>query len=435
MNGVPSHKTLQIFLGCSESQLKSGNGFLSGADVMSLQFHTGHLLAHPDRDFRDYQLNLILGEGSEQAFTFSESDRKGTELVPSVFWLNGRERQGLSFNALDTWSPTHWEQQQFSSPPCAKTSEGRPMSLSWDFTLSPATLKTYISCPFRFFAEKGLKLVDPAIVDLDIDPRTLGTLQHHLLELLVQEPFEAASLRSQLPQIIVKVIAAQADMFFSEQTKAIFAAQLEELGSRFLDHEENYRKDFPHFRTLAREAWFRKDLIIAGRKVGFRGKIDRLDISADQKQAIVIDYKMDVGKYHNASSWLAHLEYQLPAYVDSVETGAVEIEAEEPGTEKKRLRTKLTGTPVIAAHYYGVKDFTRKGFTLDEPPAGIVSKPSKNSGLSEDDKKMLLKQFNEILQNTTSRIAEGEFPATPHPSTDCKKCPWRNLCRAPKQNL
>lgn len=425
MHGWPPERSLQIYLGCSESQLKSSSGFIQGSEVLSLQHHTGHLLAHPDRDFREYQLNLLRGDAQQQFFLFSESDFGGAEQVPSLFWLNGREREGRPLNDTDKWAPSFWEHQLLTKETVTPANDTLLIKHEYNFSLSPASLSSYVSCPFRFYAEKGLKLVDPAIVDLELDPRTRGSLQHRLLELLTERHFDASSLRLKLPEIVKICLEENSEMFFSEKTKELVGSQLEELGERFLNHEEVYRNEFPRFYTLAKEAWFRRDLYVDKTKILFRGKIDRIDISADQKEAVVIDYKNDISSYHNAGSWLKNLEFQLLAYTDSVELGAAESDEGQA----------IPATTVVAAHYFGLKDFSRKGFTLNEASSDVVVTPTSKSKITKEEKGNLIRDFNLLLHSTAQHIIEGDFRAIPHPHTDCKKCPWRNLCRAPNQNL
>jgi ATP-dependent helicase/DNAse subunit B len=156
----------------------------------------------------------------------------------------------------------------------------------------------------------------------------------------------------------------------------------------------------------------------------FRGKIDRIDVSKDRNEAIVIDYKSDTSGKRNSSSWLQNLEFQLPAYLDSVETGMVEV------AEK----TKMPPTNVVAAHYFSMKDLSRKGFTLAEVSEGLVETPTKQSQITSTAKQALVTEFREILNGTATKILEGDFRAIPHPKTECKKCPWRHICRSPHQN-
>jgi ATP-dependent helicase/nuclease subunit B len=424
MNGIPSEKRYHIYLGCSESQLKSSSGFISGAEVLSLQYHTGHLLAHPDRDFREFQLNMNYGIANQQYFTFAETDFDGTELVPSIFWLNGREASGRPFHQLDPWRPGHWEQVHLAATETLDESLEQKVTVPWQFTLSPATLQSYVMCPFRFFAEKGLHLTDPALVDLDLDARTQGSIQHRLLELLTPEPFDAEVLTQQLPALVLQVLTEHNTMFYSDETKALTQMHLHQFGLRFLHHETEYRQTYPRFYTLAREAWFKKTLEVNKQSIVFRGKIDRIDVSKDRNEAIVIDYKSDTSGKRNSSSWLQNLEFQLPAYLDSVETGMVEV------AEK----TKMPPTNVVAAHYFSMKDLSRKGFTLAEVSEGLVETPTKQSQITSTAKQALVTEFREILNGTATKILEGDFRAIPHPKTECKKCPWRHICRSPHQN-
>lgn len=428
MSGIPQHRKLHIFLGCSESQLKASRGFLKGSDVLSLQHHTGHLLAHPDRDFREYQLNMLLDIGVQQFFTFAESDFSGTELVPSLFWLNGREKSSQDLHNLDSWNLGVWESFLLNTLPTPIPALTIIPKLPWKISLSPATLKSYLECPFKFFVEKALRLSDPAIVDLDLDARTQGSLHHRLLELLVQEPFDATALKAQLSDSIEQAIADQKDSFFSEQTKALVKTQLETFGLRFLAHEEAYRKEFPFFYTFAREVKFKRNLLIDGTPIVFSGKIDRIDMARDHSGAIVIDYKSDFGsRHHAAKSWLEHREYQLLAYTDSIEVGAVDF--------NNSGANSLTAVPVIAAHYYNLKNFSRRGFTLEQIPPGLVTELTSQNRVSTSEKTALLDEFNSALNETAKKIIEGDFRPIPHPKTDCPQCRWRYLCRSPHQNL
>lgn len=453
MNGIPAHKSLHIFLGCSEAQLKSHRGLVSGSEVLSLQHHTGHLLAHPDRDFREFQLRSLLGEGREQYFTFPETNLSGENLVPSVFWMKGREEEinknnlplsSTYFHQQASWKPGHWEQElleqiltkgtQASSefflklPHSTKANEetnGEKVSHSIPFSLSPASLKTYVECPFKFFAEKGLKLNVPVVVDLDLDPRTQGSLQHKLLELLTTEPFDPVAKRVQVKDIIEQTLESQKDHYYSEATKELMRQQLQRLATNFLQHEEVYRKEFPRFYTLAREAWFQRSVEVENKKVKFRGKIDRIDLSLEGNEAIVIDYKNDIKSYSHAPSWMKNLEFQMPAYVQAVESGATKTETGE----------NIAATPVVAAHYYSLRDFSRKGFTLDEVSAGVVAPLSATGTLSTHEKTQMIQDFQKILTDSAKKILEGDFNAIPHPQTDCKNCSWRNLCRTRQPNL
>ncbi len=443
MNGLPLHRNFHFVLGCSEAQLKSSKGFVNGAEVLSLQHHTGHLLAHPDRDFREFQLRALVETGCEQVFCFPEADFNGTELVPSVFWMKGREQEisekSLSFShfhELSSWTPGEWEQEllQFErkkeknffiaeSGDVTEVEERVPHH--FEFSLSPASLKSYVECPFKFFAEKGLKLIDPLIVDLDLDARTQGALQHKLLELLTMDPFDIAAKRNQLEELIEQTLETQKEFYYSEKTRELMQRQLKQLGNQFLDHEENYRKEFPRFYTLVREAWFQSSIAIKEKKISFRGKIDRVDVSSDGQAAVVIDYKNDIRSYSHASSWIKNLEFQMPAYVQALESGSV----------RKEKGKNFPPLSVVAAHYYSLRDRQRKGFTLKEVDPGVVNSLTATGTLTVSEKNQILEEFQTILVRVAQNILEGDFRAIPHPKTDCQGCSWRNLCRTSQPNL
>ncbi|MEY4615664.1 MAG: hypothetical protein RJB66_624 [Pseudomonadota bacterium] len=425
MNGIPEERENLIFLGCSESQLKSSAGLLKGAEVLSLKHHTGHLLPHPDRDFREYQLNMLLAHGKEQVFCFPESTFSGAELVPSIFWLNGRELSNEGLNKIDGWRNSAWEQYLLHS----ESIEQRPVEIATRlplaFTLSPGSVQNYQKCPFLFLAEKGLRLEDTPIVDLDLNPRTKGSIHHRLIELLVVEPFDAIEIEKNLPDFVDLCLKENDQWFFSESSKRLSKKQLEDFGRRFIAFEAQYRKENKDFYTFAKEAWFKREIEINGQKILFRGKIDRIDISKDHKYAVVIDYKNDLAKLHHFNKWFDFLEFQLLAYTSSVERGFALVSETEP----------MPPTTVVAAHYMGLKDFSRKGFTLQDIPEGIVSGTTTSASLSPVGKEKLLEEFETLLHDTAIKILNGHFPANPHPTTQCQNCAWRYLCRAQNPNL
>jgi ATP-dependent helicase/DNAse subunit B len=367
---------------------------------------------------------MHLERGSQQFFTFAETNFNGAELVPSLFWLDGREESKVSLSELNKWPNSAWEQSLSQPNSPSPEDEEILVPLPSEFSLSPGTLKNYALCPFVFFAEKGLKLEDPAVIDLDLEPRTRGTIQHRLLEILLNEPFDPKHALENIPAKVEQCLSENEQWFFSQPSKEVTRKQLEEFAERYLDYEIQYRKEYPNFYTFAQEVSFKQEMNINGTRIVFRGKIDRIDVSRDHKFAVVIDYKNDVASLHHANKWFDQIEYQLPAYVYGVEKGLTV-------SQEKKI---LPAIPVVAAHYLGLKDFSRKGFTLDETPDGIVECPSSTAKISQKDKEEILNRFNSVLFETAQNILKGQFSANPHPIAKCPDCAWRNVCRAKNQN-
>ncbi len=88
---------------------------------------------------------------------------------------------------------------------------------------------------------------------------------------------------------------------------------------------------------------------------------------------------------------------------------------------------------VVAAFYFVVKNFSREtGFEIDQEVPGFFKNTKKrNQKLSEEKKKELLNNFENLVQSLTERLQNGEITPIPTDEKFCIKCEWRRLCRAP----
>ena len=147
------------------------------------------------------------------------------------------------------------------------------------------------------------------------------------------------------------------------------------------------------------------------RELRLTGKIDRIDVDASGKFALVIDYK--TGKPFKASSLENGTSLQLPIYLMAV-------------------REKL-GLKPLGGHLYSLSRATSTGFHhkghLTE--AGVSTR--KGSKLSEKEFEDLLKNAIRYAEQFAGGIERAEIPVRPRDCVDF--CPYSAVCRIEKWRL
>lgn len=168
-------------------------------------------------------------------------------------------------------------------------------------SVSPTALEKYATCGFRYFGESVLRLTsvdEPEDVE-SMDVATRGSLVHSVLERFfaeqrtagrpgLREPWDAADearvvalLGEELARIQVE--GRSGLTVFLERDRQALAAELR----RFLVADSAFRME-----TGAVPGEFESSLpetLVAG--IRLRGKVDRIDYSADRSEAWVLDYK------------------------------------------------------------------------------------------------------------------------------------------------
>ena len=193
--------------------------------------------------------------------------------------------------------------------------------------VSPSALETYLSCPFAFYLRYvlGLRVPDEPDEALAIEPADLGKVVHEILQ-----GAYAAAARGGAP------------------TRELALAGLDEIAPRaFARAEARGLTGFPlSWRVVADEllADLRRvvatdpcwddgllpeafewsfggdqaaappELQVGRRLVRFRGRVDRVDRSADGRRVRLVDYKTGKGKTEAERVGAGH-DVQLPVYV------------------------------------------------------------------------------------------------------------------------
>lgn len=440
-----SHK---IFLGLCDENLKNRErSHILGADLNRLALDLGFYLEHPDHSFKEFQLRwLAESPGQKNLFCFGLADFSGGLLSPSNFWMSLKPSEAIALPGNTRWDSlqkvedtkilelrgrTQAEQAAFLSR--LEMDRGvKPvpsLALQQTPSLSASQIERYLQCPFVFASQKIFKLQDHPDLDLDEDARSKGTLAHALFEKLTYPQFQADLNESQIEQILEDLKAENKVTLADPRLWTSMKRRYVALAKRFLQFENEWRREFPETLTLAAEKAFefyfnpQNGEVHREAREGtlkFSGKIDRIDRHRQTSHHVVIDYKSSHAAYKNHSAWLENQELQLLFYMWALE---------------KEMLDEVSGE-VVGAFYYSFKDFHReKGFQLEEY-AGPLFRPAGRKGVkaSGEDKKELLEKFEGIIFEVVGKIQKGDIEPRPFDVKTCQSCEWSVLCRAPHLN-
>ncbi|MFH0984998.1 MAG: PD-(D/E)XK nuclease family protein [Candidatus Omnitrophota bacterium] len=284
---------------------------------------------------------------------------------------------------------------------------------------SPTRLETYAKCPYRYFADKILRLKDTGE---DLRAMQKGSILHHVLQqyfdahakkdpketleafvqremeeglkrhpMVWREPYEEALDRQELFEMLVDFIRYETERL----TSAAFKPHRVEFS--FGDLGENDRPAF--------------EIEGEGKPIKLRGRVDRIDTDTEKKFAVVIDYK------RSARFKAANLELgtalQLPLYLLAAQ--------------------KHLGLTPLGGEIYSVRDHKKSGFCCEGSAKPFDKEFSSRSQLPNDVFQKTLDRAVAFVQKFSKEIALAEIPVKPR---DCESfCSYDTVCRIEKWKL
>jgi ATP-dependent helicase/DNAse subunit B len=292
---------------------------------------------------------------------------------------------------------------------------------------TPSQLETYARCPFRAFTRLALRLPDEAEPDLEIDAREEGTLLHALLERYAADrvargAWPPRGTEAELAE--ARALAEGVLVRFERQGRtgdpAVWAGKREAILSRLERIVRAEARDHDGLTPRLLEHAFGGDaaapalvLSAEGDEVRLRGRIDRVDESADR--LLVIDYK-------NARSGDAYLDllepeafgvqsFQIPAYLMAAARAL-------PGRRAEATFALLRKAERLEA----------VGFSPGEPPFGPSGDPPTGgeAGGEEEEGTAGAVPFATAVVRLVRRVRSGAFPIV---SQGCDHCAYGAVCR------
>lgn len=258
-----------------------------------------------------------------------------------------------------------------------------PESRIW----SASQLTKLGQCPFKWFAEKVLRLAVVDEADTDLRSSVMGRLYHKTLQLAVDRALGSNDFRSAV------LLELEAAFRQAESDEEIAVSELPNWKHRRSEHLAALKKavETPDFigegsRVVATEKEFEANW----NGFGIRGRIDRVD-ETNEGRFIAIDYKTGtyVGRVKGATGEL-ETDIQLPIY------SRLGLESLYPGS-------------VADGHYFSLKQTK----ILKQKPADLES-------------------FGESIRQV---LEAGAFAVDPDGSRkSCKYCEYDPVCRQGQRN-
>ncbi len=293
-------------------------------------------------------------------------------------------------------------------------------------TVSATSLERYAICPFQYFCEKILKLnilEEPEKI-VKISPLDKGWLIHAILfeffEDLRKEkllPLGNDTLKShlkRLDRIAMRLFKKMEQTgrtgfpmmwdiekeFILKDLKTLIETEMERSKGYIPSHFE-VRFGMPKSEEL--EGSFSTDSPIGfdlgnRKKIFLKGRIDRIDLSKDRKEGIIIDYKTGAARHKN-NSFMGGQSLQLPIYIFVAE----------------RL----------------LAEYLNKDVTMDSAEYFYITKKGafKKTYFDKEAWEQKLQTLKKIIRIVSDGIERGLFFQSNNEKT-CQYCDYRQLCGA-----
>ena len=306
---------------------------------------------------------------------------------------------------------------------------------------SPTQIEAYAKCPWSYFSGRLLRLEKLEDPDLDIDPRTRGSILHDALRRFYTDasahaappihllPADLAWARPLAERAVAAAIDDARDSLWVGHP-ALETQKLEELRRQLVAYIEWEANDNERAMTNGRvknAKWVRTGVVehevpfddvaleVDGVRVRFRGFIDRVEQGMDERGetshlVAAVDYKTT--KYSTpaagqAKGWQDGVVLQVPLY-------AYALTQIRPGTQTARVEYRTIRSPEHV-HALSLYQFVKK------------------EGLVHDEGQQ--EQYEQALKDVARQVVSarsGAFAPMPPPSCTCPPfCHARDICRIP----
>lgn len=306
--------------------------------------------------------------------------------LPSLFLRGGEE---VKEKLYGDFSPEEAMTRRRGRPLSADISEieGVKGRAKGDSPIRVTDIDAYRACPRRFFIERVMGLEPPEIREYEIEPKTIGSVAHEVMEKLVGPPlegFEAFSRRAE--KVLAEVLEKwPLDEYFKDLIRESFLTVLPDIYS--LEEalaSEGYRIEMTEY-PLRGEP-------LPGIKL--KGKIDRVDMK-NGGAALVLDYKTGAAELSSASTVKRGTTLQPFIYAAML---------------------KADGISPESVGYYSLKDIR-------------ISRVPKDKDLKDG---LTLDYFIEssllYLDSTVYSMRLGDYMAHPLSDAHCRRCHERPYC-------
>ncbi|HSP88215.1 MAG TPA: PD-(D/E)XK nuclease family protein, partial [Ignavibacteriaceae bacterium] len=300
---------------------------------------------------------------------------------------------------------------------------------------SVSQLETYAKCPYKYFAERILRLEEIEEPTEEVEALEMGSLLHNIFyefyttlkkEKIVlfkssEEEFrKAKGILFSIAEKKIEEANFKSPLSFYEREKILGLNNKQEnsILFEFLTQERMNADGFiPEFLEVSFGRVDKEDLPdsiknLKARDVTIRGKVDRIDINSDEKTFRVIDYKLG-GIKPTTEELEKGISLQLPLYMFAA---------------KKLIKAQLN------------KDYEAAGaeiYSLRFQKNKFGRQPVKNLSSDKTTTENLITICLDSIEKYVASISAGKFHLTQLNDREtkvCRFCGFRSICRIEETN-
>jgi ATP-dependent helicase/nuclease subunit B len=304
---------------------------------------------------------------------------------------------------------------------------------------SISQLETYAKCPYKYFAERILRLEPPEEPTEEIEALEMGTLLHEILfnfyknlkekRIILQN---ASDKDFKYAEDLIFKIASEKIMQANFNSPLAFYEKEKILGIsgnkknsilfKFLEQErdnpdgfipEYFEIGFGNISDKENKNIFAKSFVVSG--VNVRGKIDRIDLNNETGSYKVVDYKLS-GAKPNEEDLTTGLSLQLPLYMFA----AKELIKAQLGEEFSPAGSEIYSLKFNKDNFGRIPIFPSSGRKKYSPEEKTI--------INEE----IILICIDAIEKYTKFIAEGKFNLTTLKDREnkvCRYCHFKYICR------
>ncbi|MFA6596963.1 MAG: PD-(D/E)XK nuclease family protein [Ignavibacteriaceae bacterium] len=391
--------------------------------------------------------DLRITKNEQYIYSFGELTQKAAEQNDKELLLNANdenEKEKLSERFLiDKTRREHpyeaFEHNGFIDATAEHTAKLLEKYSSGDYSISQ--LELYAKCPFQFFLKRILKLTPLEEPTEELEPMEMGLLLHAILEQFMKtvkqenlnlqlEKEKAAKLLFAIAQEKIDKLSIHSSLSFWEREKilGVNGNQNDSILRLFLEDEFTREDNFAPvyfevpFGRLGSDDGQRSTALnlTLTSNAKLRGKIDRIDINADEKHFKVYDYKLS-GKKPNAEDLQLGISLQIPLYLFAAQ---------------QILQNELNESFLPAAGIIYSLKFSRDDFGPDEVKV-VKGKSYDKAGaemreqIIQANREMILHALQKI-DDLINGISSGVYHLSKLEKREekvCRVCSFKSVCR------
>ncbi|HKG96906.1 MAG TPA: PD-(D/E)XK nuclease family protein, partial [Pyrinomonadaceae bacterium] len=346
-----------------------------------------------------------------------------------------RERAGPRFGAYDG---------EITNPDLLKLLHDK---FGPDFVHSASGLSVYGNCPYRFYAQRVLRLEPRGEAALDLQAIDAGKLLHDILRRFF-ERHRREALHKLDRKKLQKELAAIADSVFDEHERVVpplnkqiwkidreirkilldqvllYELEIQEEAEAQQVRPAYFEVAFGGMKSSAKDPGSKeeplelsRETFVGEEKIKISGQIDRVDVARDNT-LIAYDYKLSTGA--SRSDITSGRSLQLPIYLEALE------------------KLILPDQPIAGGGYYvirGAQDRRNKGL-YRASQLNYLRLRAKNSVFSDEDWQRIRAEVVARIWDFLDGMRSGKFIVDPsEKQKTCRFCDYGALCRYDRDRI